>query len=729
MWSGLGGRVIRRVVLLFAAVRALATVFDFALSARPVSIGELALVAGLGLAVGAVHGLLVGLALAALSRTRRPVSWLVWLVLFGAVAVWVSFALGAPERLVGRYRALAMGTFVAAGLGAVAATVAVGLVQPSRADLARTGGVSDLSDWLARTVPAARARAGLRWAYVAVMVAFAVAAYVADHRLFAYEYTPFHTTLRLATIGALALAAFAAGVRGPRSIALGAGVAIIATGLVVAPLLVVTSSTIKLRAQLHKGPYAAASFDRVEALFDFDADGYSAVLGGGDCAPFDPNINPGATEVPGNGIDDNCRLGDAKPHVVDLDPSLVPVPTEPSKRSVVLITIDALRPDHMSAYGYARPTTPNIAKFFVGGTRFLRAYTPGGYTSIAVPSIFRGVYPRRIVWTRVLLSNLRGLFLPPLTTPLLPGEHLGVSYWMPVHDPHPTLAWWLERRGMVTSAVVDDDSTNFFEAKWGAARGFGAFQEMRSPVGVPWADDRTADVAIDALGAIPKDKPFFFWVHFFGPHFPSTHHDDVPDFGGDVAARYDNEIAHTDLEVARMLAFVDERFGDNPPAVILTSDHGEMLYASGQRNHGIHLSDSDTHVPLLVRSPDLAPGDVPSVVSTLDIVPSVLRWTGTPAPTWLDGRPLADATGPDAAARIVFTESWLWSAKGELLRDLIAAVDLHARFVFNQARNLQNADSLIGPSATESSPAERKRLSHAVFSYLDEVGGTIRIAR
>ncbi|MCA9529369.1 MAG: hypothetical protein KC543_04460 [Myxococcales bacterium] len=49
-------------------------------------------------------------------------------------------------------------------------------------------------------------------------------------------------------------------------------------------------------------------------------------------------------------------------------------------------------------------------------------------------------------------------------------------------------------------------------------------------------------------------------MHFFGPHYPSTHRDDVPDFGRDVAGGYDNEIAHTDLEVGRVLAFLEARF-------------------------------------------------------------------------------------------------------------------------------------------------------------------------
>ncbi|MCA9529368.1 MAG: sulfatase-like hydrolase/transferase [Myxococcales bacterium] len=71
----------------------------------------------------------------------------------------------------------------------------------------------------------------------------------------------------------------------------------------------------------------------------------------------------------------------------------------------------------MSAYGYNRPTTPHIARYFEHGARFTRAYTPGGYTAIAVPAIFRGVYPRRLVWTRVLQTNFLRLLRPPLRTP------------------------------------------------------------------------------------------------------------------------------------------------------------------------------------------------------------------------------------------------------------------------------------------------------------------------
>ena len=60
---------------------------------------------------------------------------------------------------------------------------------------------------------------------------------------------------------------------------------------------------------------------------------------------------------------------------------------------IILIVIDALRPDHLSCYGYQRNTFPNIDKLSEEGTRFTQAITAGGWTVESVPSILTGTYP------------------------------------------------------------------------------------------------------------------------------------------------------------------------------------------------------------------------------------------------------------------------------------------------------------------------------------------------
>src|SRR5262249_31555257 len=67
------------------------------------------------------------------------------------------------------------------------------------------------------------------------------------------------------------------------------------------------------------------------------------------------------------------------------------------QRDIVLVTIDAMRADHVSAYGYPRPTTPNIDALAKRGARFTHAYCPTPHTSYSVTSMMTGKYMRPLL--------------------------------------------------------------------------------------------------------------------------------------------------------------------------------------------------------------------------------------------------------------------------------------------------------------------------------------------
>lgn len=636
------------------------------------SVAELAIATGAAAALGLVHGLVWTAAMLLPARLAPAWRRRAYVVLALVLALLLASSLDAWARLGTRNQGLALAAIAAglvAGGSAALLALAFGRVRDDGTPSWRHAG--------ARTRMLAAA---------ALLLAAVIASWL-DRHAFPGLHAPAHSALRTASLAGLAFAVLLLArlhARAPWDrVALGLAVALAAVPF------------FSLRADaalpaVWATPVADEGLAMLRRAGDVDGDGASAWLGGGDCAPWDPEIHPAAIEIAGNGIDDNCRDGDAAVGAVRI--ADVPIPQAPAKRSVLLVTIETLRADRMGLSGYARDTTPMLVARAADARVFERAYTAGAWTSIAIPALLRGVQARRLQWQPWRETTRGRLVAPGAALELGEGEQPLQVFMLPSGGP-PPLAFWLQRRGMTTAAVVDDRFSELLDPTTGIAEGFDTFVDADQIRGRD-PDDRVVDLAIDTLRGLPRERPLFMWVHLFGPHSPNTFHEGVPTFGDGIGDGYDHEIRFVDAQLDRLLAAA---VAELPELVwIVTADHGEALLA-GDRMHGFDLGEGVVHVPLVVGGAGVPAGRVAAPVSTLDLVPTILALTDTPAPPWLDGVDLLAPAGvPDE--RVLLVDTWHRGPDGALLFDQTAATDGRHELVFEITKNAWGLADLRDPN-------------------------------
>ncbi|MDB4928529.1 MAG: Choline-sulfatase, partial [Myxococcaceae bacterium] len=346
----------------------------------------------------------------------------------------------------------------------------------------------------------------------------------------------------------------------------------------------------------------------LQHTLDRDGDGHGVLFGGGDCDDRDPTIYPGATEIPANGIDESCSGHDRPRRPVAPYVSLAPVAGPLGERApnVLFVSIDAARPDRMSAYGYGRPTTPNLARFAAGAARFTSAYAvaPGSLRSFA--STFTGRYPGEVAW---------GCGNDPRFPSVAAENH--------------TLAEALRAAGYAAAAFTN---TSYFATTPGFFQGFEPVQATPEFKGDAAAIVRGAVEWMEA----PRDRPFFAWVHLIDAHAPYGDEAWPQDFGASESDRYDAALARADHFAARLIDAADrlERRGA-PVLVVVFSDHGEGFNEHGARYHYYDVHEETIRVALLVRGPGVAPGERRALTALLDLYATVLHLAHLPvaAPT------------------------------------------------------------------------------------------------
>ncbi len=287
-------------------------------------------------------------------------------------------------------------------------------------------------------------------------------------------------------------------------------------------------------------------------------------------------------------------------------------------RKIILIVIDCLRADHVSAYGYGRPTTPTIDSLAERGLLWEHAHSASSWTKPSVTSLLTGLYPgqhgvfRGIKRSRDRLDNRTDALSPECPTV---AERLSASGWA---------------CGAFINNAQLDTHTNL-------NRGFATYE--------PHAGK--ADPLLERFEAWwleTRDQPAFAYLHFLEAHWPyKPRRRHVTMFGGDrdtncfrgfsakdfgkmrrdisrgertlsddelvqLTQLYDGSIRRLDGKVKRLLGMLDGWGARHETAVLVTADHGDELMDHHSIGHGHTLYDELTHVPLIAQIPGRSTG-------------------------------------------------------------------------------------------------------------------------
>ncbi|HVV86552.1 MAG TPA: sulfatase-like hydrolase/transferase [Kofleriaceae bacterium] len=391
--------------------------------------------------------------------------------------------------------------------------------------------------------------------------------------------------------------------------------ALVTAGLPLA--LLVTAAAAGNRASVVKAAVAYSGLGdpitrALTGVFDLDRDGHSALFGGDDCNDLDASIHPGALDLPDDGIDQNCVAGDAHAGRTTDDVGMIPLPAGvPADANIILLTIDTLRADHLGAYGYARPTSPNLDALAAAGARFAHGWAHAPSTRYSMPAILTGRLPLDVYYD-YSIPGWPGL-LPRATT----------------------IAELLAPRGFTTAAIT---SYSYFDPSHRMNQGFAFYdnEDARLHEGSDPAHTRGSssrqqtDKALAFLAAHGQER-FFLWIHYYDPHHDYEVHPEVPSFGTDDMARYDGEIRFTDLHIGRLLDDLKARGLWDKTIIVVTGDHGEGFGEHDIYFHGYDLYGAQTRVPLIIRVPGLAPRVVETPAGHVDIMPTLANLAGVPA--------------------------------------------------------------------------------------------------
>jgi arylsulfatase A-like enzyme len=362
-------------------------------------------------------------------------------------------------------------------------------------------------------------------------------------------------------------------------------------------------------------------------------------------------------------------------------------------KNVLVLLVDALRADHLGAYGYARDTSPNLDRAAARGIVFDRAETAAPWTLPAVVSLLTGT-----------LATTHGVVYA--TDSMLPADRR-------------TVGDIFRENGYSTAAFVGNP---LIGEQHGFRVGFEDFEECL------FMDAGRINERLLTWVRAHKAERFFAYVHFMEPHAPYAAPDPYysyfdPEYAGRIVRNswngqlvhggwdaavddptaaamgsalargvpvvlretlgeeavqddaagvvyagpplvhrmvdlYDGEIRAWDARFGELLAGLAAEGLDDETVIVVLADHGEEFVEHGRFGHGFDFFEPAMRIPLLVLDPaEPRPRRIGALVSIADVVPMLLERLGLTAADSFDGWPLSRIEGPEAAGRVLLAHT------------------------------------------------------------------------
>ncbi len=279
---------------------------------------------------------------------------------------------------------------------------------------------------------------------------------------------------------------------------------------------------------------------------------------------------------------------------------------------VILVSVDTLRSDRLSAYGYTGLRTPAFDGFAADAVLFERSYS---HYPLTLPSH---------------ASILTGLLPPDHGVRDNRGFELGTE--------RTSLAELLSQAGYATGGFV---SSMVLRESTGIAQGFDVYDDAMPTARSEFGERRgevTAAMAIRWLESVDSERPPFLFLHLFDPHTPYT----APEpFASAHDDPYLAEIAYTDSILSTLFDRLKEIDLYDRSLIVLLSDHGEGLGDHVEKEHGLLLYRESLQVPLMIKLPgqSMAGRRIELPVGLIDVATTILDVLGLPSAD-LPGRAL-----------------------------------------------------------------------------------------